>query len=183
MGIDSVWLYVPQVIYIRIATVAMIVVIATVLALRTRSFPLVALTILSWMGVYEIVWQIGYAAFGYQPLRPALQFSFAVFGWLILGHISGIRPDKYLTAFWALTIIAWMLLGFRANFPGTLYPGREFSIVNEILNESGKIALGFAYLLGALRSRAPRALRAEQAKLYEPASTLLPVEPAGSARA
>lgn len=183
MGIDSVWLYVPQVIYIRISTVLMILVILTVVTVRTRSFGLAALTTLCWMGAYEIVWQIGYSAFGYQPPRPAMQFSLAVFGWLLLGHKVGIRPDKYLTALWALSIVVWMMLGFHANFPGTLHPGAHFSLTDEIVNEVGKTALGVAYLLGALRRPVQEAAGSEAIR-YERAAGAVPhAERLGTAEA
>jgi hypothetical protein len=173
MGIDRVWLFVPNIIYIRVSTVAMILLIAIVVGLRTRRASIVGLTILGWMGVYEVVWQLLYAGFGYQPFRPAIQFSCAVFGWLILGYYMGIRPDRYLTAAWALITVAWIALGFHANFPT-----HPFSVSDEIINELSKTILGVAYLLGALRTVARRQPASISPSLT-PVTEQPPVEPAG----
>jgi hypothetical protein len=84
--------------------------------------------------------------------------SAAVGGWVALGLVRRIVPDRWLLLTFAVVWAVWILAGFCSNSPtvtGTSGFPKDFSVTNEILNELSKTLLAAACLAGALRSPAP----------------------------
>jgi ABC-type glucose/galactose transport system permease subunit len=151
------WIWLSIIGPIRISTVLAGLAMASAILWRRRA-PLTALiALMAWLSAYEILYQAtGTAIHGWSPAY-FLWMSAAVSGWVVLGVVRGIVPDRWLLLAVALVWVVWILTGFNSNSPtvaGTSGFPKGFSVSNEIFNELSKTLLAASYLAGALSSRA-----------------------------
>ena len=158
------WIWLPLAGPIRLSTVLTGLLMVVAMLWRHRG-PLTALiTLMAWLSAYEIAYQAtGTALHGWSPAY-FFWLSAAISGWVVLGLVRGIIPNRWLLLAVALVWAIWLLTGFHSNssaVAGT--PGRSgaFSISGELLNELSKTLLGFAYLANSF-SRQPGPARASR---------------------
>lgn len=130
------------------ATLIAAAILFAVIAVATRS-PLRALVVvIAWASLFELTYQaIGIAGFGW-ALGNFPWELIALSGWLTLAAWIGVWPDWRIAIVFAAIMAAWIATGYHNNVPAQTSP---IDIRDEVLNEGGKAALAFAYLVGAVR--------------------------------
>jgi hypothetical protein len=145
----------PAVGPIRISTVVVALAIVVVVLWRKHSMLTALITVMAWVSAYEILFHgTGVLMHGWSAAY-FLWMTAAVAGWVVLSHVYGIVPDRWLLVGFAAAWLLWVLMGFQSNSPtvaGTAGFPRQFAVAAEVLNVATKTLLGAAYLLGALRS-------------------------------
>jgi hypothetical protein len=158
------WVLLPVVGPIRISTVAAGLLIVVVILWRRRALLSALIALMAWASAYEILYSgTGSAIHGW-PVSNFVWMTAAVGGWVILAHVWGIVPNRWLLLAVGLVWVIWIVTGFNSNVPtvaGTAGFPKGFSYSSEILNELSKTLLALAYLLGALNSPA-RATRTRE---------------------
>jgi hypothetical protein len=149
------WILLPVVGPIRISTVLAGLVMLVVIIWRRRA-PLSALVaVMAWASAYEILYSATGTAIHGWPAANFVWMTAAVGGWVVLGQVVGIVPNRWLLLAMALVWVIWILSGFNSNAPSVAvtrgFPN-GFSDSSEILNELSKTLLALAYLMGALGS-------------------------------
>ncbi|HJT79128.1 MAG TPA: hypothetical protein VJ739_18170 [Gemmataceae bacterium] len=148
MRVHLLWLHTPDG-NIRISTVLMGLAILGVVSWRTRRPLAAGAAAMGWICAYEIAWQgAGTLLHHTHDWATMAWFTAALIAWPLLSLAIAGRPDWRLGALAAAIFAVWMLVGFHANDADR--PPYVWS--DELLNEGSKTALGFAYLVGALRA-------------------------------
>jgi len=137
-----------------VSTIVTALVIAALVTWRHRSPLTAVITVMAWASAYEVGFVgLGTLLHGWSPGYLAW-LAAALAGWIVLAQVRGVVPDiRFLLATAAVTL-AWIATGFEANSAILAGPGyaREFSPLDETLNEGTKTLLGLAYLMGGLRA-------------------------------
>ncbi len=159
---DGPWLILPAVGAIRVSTVAAALALAAVILWRRRSPLLAVVAVFAWAAAYEIAFTaLGTALHGWSAAY-LLWLAAALAGWVILAAVMHVAPDRWFLIATLVAALVWIATGFHANSPtgsGSAGFDREFSLTDDVLNELTKTLLAAAYLVGALRAPAGKALR------------------------
>lgn len=153
------WIWLPVFGPIRISTVLAALFLVVAILWRRRGPATALIALMAWLSAYEILYQVTGAVIHGWSLTYVVWMSAAVGGWVALGFVRGILPDRRLLLATAVVWVLWILFGFNSNSPsiaGTPGFPKDFSVSGEIFNESTKTLLALAYLVGALSAR-PRA--------------------------
>ena len=150
MSLRGTWLYYPGG-QMRLSTALMALAILALVTWRTRRPHVAVVALMAWISLFEVAWQ------GLTTLAHGGNWSYeawfvaAVISWVLLAHALGVRPDWRFLLLSAATLLVWLGYGFDSNWAGK----PPYNVRDEVLNEVSKTALGFAYLLGALRVARP----------------------------
>lgn len=155
---EAGWLYSPLA-QIRWSTVLMATAILALVTWRIRRPWLAMLTVLAWVGLYELIWDVvSLVNGGRQTVGGIIWMAGAIGVTPVFARHLGVRlwPPAYLVC--AAAFVAWDLTGFAWNRPGQSGP---LLVGPELLNVLSKDGLALAYLVGALRleRREPSAQR------------------------
>jgi len=160
--VNGPWLILPELGAIRISTIVAAVAMGAVILWRMRSILLAVVTVFAWAAAYEGAFTaLGTALHGWSAAY-LLWLAAALAGWVILAAVMHVAPDRWFLIATLVVAIVWIATGFHANSPTGSGSGgfdREFSLTDEVLNELTKTLLAAAYLVGALRAPAGKALR------------------------
>ncbi len=156
MALAPPWIWLPLVGPVRISTIAVALAMVAILWWRRGVFTAL-IAVMAWLSAYEILFQATGVIIHGWSVSYFFWMSAAVGGWVVLGVVRCVRPDRLLMLATGVVWAAWILAGFNSNSPsGTGTPGfpNDFTVAGEILNEVSKTLLAAAYLIGALRTRA-----------------------------
>jgi hypothetical protein len=150
MAIDGVqgWVYSPLA-QVRWSTVQGAAAILVLVTWRARRPGLAVLTVLAWVGLYELIWDVvSLVNGGQQTVGGIIWMASAVGVAPAFARHLGVRLwlPAYLVC--AAAFLAWDLTGFHWNRPGQRGP---LMVWPEAMNVLTKDGLGMAYLVGALR--------------------------------
>jgi hypothetical protein len=148
------WIWLPIVGPIRISTVLAGIVMVVAILWQRRVLSTAVITLMAWASAYEILYQVTGAVVHGWSLTNVVWLGAAVSGWVVLGLVLGIIPDRRLLLLTAVVWVPWIVSGFNSNSPataGTAGLPNDFNMAGEIFNELTKTLLALAYLVGALK--------------------------------
>ena len=167
---SGVWLVFPFIGAIRLSTVVAFVATLVIVAWFRRSLLVAFLTGMAWVSAFEIAYQAVGTVYGRHDALHLFYLTFSMSGWVVAGHVAGVRPHPGLLLVWAGVFLGWIASGFQPNLFDQ--PGR-FSVVQEAFNMATKDGLAAIYVIGALapfrfQARAPAVKRHSPATHTQP---------------
>jgi glucan phosphoethanolaminetransferase (alkaline phosphatase superfamily) len=149
------WVSLPVLGGIRVSTLIAAGLILVIASWRA-GFLYAVITVLAWSSAYEILYAATATAIHHLSLSLLAWLTLALTGWVLLGWVANIRPERWQTLAFGVVWVGWILSGFHANeYNVTVH----FDYVAEAFNVLTKTILATAYLTGTVLAARDNRLR------------------------